>query len=734
MNAHSKLNANISRRQVMIGAAGLSFAVATGGRAQAAAPEITGKAMNPWVSIAPDGTITIMSAATEMGQGSMTSLPLVLAEELDADWSKVRIVSAPVIDQIYGNPAYFKMIYTAGSNAVRAYFMPLRTFGAQARRVLLDNAAAKLGVPVEELTTEPSVVVHAKSGRRLGYGEIAAFAEIPDKAPEIKREQLKKPSDFRLIGQDVMRVELPTKVNGSAQYSIDVQLPGMLYGAVVRAPVEGSAPEKFDEAKARAIAGVVKTVKLPYGIGVIAETPWAAFSARRIIEDSASWSKTGKAWGFDSDKGHEAFSAIARDLTKQGADWFKVGDLRGELAKVPSTMDALYLCDYAYHAQMEPLNAVASVSPSGDAAEVWTGTQSPTTASEASAKALGISRDKVKVNWMLMGGGFGRRGPRDSEFTVDAVLLAKEVGKPVKVIWTREDDVHNGRFRPLSAHYLRAGLDASGAVTAWHHRHVGDRVTPFFDPVRYELNKRKDGILMAGADLAGYNVPHQLVEQLYEDTGVRTAPLRGIGFLANKFATETFMDEIAVKGGVDPLKFRLNLLSKNPRGTKLVQRAAEMAEWGRKREGRALGIAYINYADTQLAGIAEVSINRATGQTRVHEFWCTIDCGLALQPDNIVAQTESSLIYGLGIALSERITIKGGTVEQSNFYDYQVPRMNEVPLIHVEVIRSDNPPSGVGQMAAPLGAPAVGNAIARLTGARLRHPPFTAERVKASLG
>ena len=449
-----RMNTNVSRRQVMLGAAGLSFAIAFGGRADAAtvASEPVGKAMNPWVSIAPDGTITIMSAATEMGQGSMTSLPLVLAEELDADWSKVRIVPAPVIDQIYGNPAYFHMIYTAGSNAVRVYFTPLRIFGAQARRVLLDNAAEKLGVPVEELTTEPSVVVHAKSGRRLSYGEIAAFAEIPDKAPEIKKEQLKKPSEFRLIGKDVMRVELPTKVNGGAQYSIDVQLPGMLYGAVVRAPVEGSAPAAFDEAKVRAIAGVVKTAKLPYGVGVVAETPWAAFAARDVIADSASWTKFGKAWGFDSEKGHETFAATARDLSKQGTDWFKTGDLRGELAKAADTIDALYLCDYAYHAQMEPLNAVASISPSGDAAEVWTGTQSPTTASEATAKALGISRDKVKVHYMLMGGSFGRRGPRDFDFTVDAVLLAKEAGRPVKMMWTREDDVHNGRLRPLSAH------------------------------------------------------------------------------------------------------------------------------------------------------------------------------------------------------------------------------------------------------------------------------------------
>jgi isoquinoline 1-oxidoreductase beta subunit len=301
-------------------------------------------------------------------------------------------------------------------------------------------------------------------------------------------------------------------------------------------------------------------------------------------------------------------------------------------------------------------------------------------------------------------------------------------------MWTREDDVHNGRFRPLSAHYLRAGLNADSVVTALHHRHVGDRVTPAFDPVRYELVKRRDGILMAGADLAGYNVPHQLVEQLYEDTGVRTAPLRGIGFLANKFAIETFMDEIATKRGIDPLKFRLSLLGKNARGAKLVQRVAEMADWGRKRDGRALGLAYINYSDSQLAAVAEVSVNRATGEAKVHEFWCTIDCGRAIQPDNVVAQTESSIIYGLGLALTERITIKNGTVEQSNFYDYTVPRMNMVPQIHVEVIETDNPPTGVGQMAAPLGAPAIGNAIASLTGVRLRHSPFTAERVKQALG
>jgi isoquinoline 1-oxidoreductase beta subunit len=336
-----------------------------------------------------------MSAATEMGQGSMTSLPLIIAEELDADWSKVRVVAAPPIDAIYGNPGFGGMMYTAGSNAVRSYYQLLRTFGAQVRRVLLDNAANKLGVPVDELTTEPSIVVHAKSGRRLSYGEIAAFARVPDKPPEIKPEQLKKPSQFRLIGKDVMRVDLPGKVNGTAPYAIDVQVPGMLYGAVLRAPVEGAAPDKIDEAKARAVAGVIKVIRMPYGVGVVAETPWVAFAAREGLSHSTTWTKTGKAWGFDSEKGLEDFAAAARDPKAEAAEWSKSGDPRDALATAATTFEAEYRCDYAYHAQMEPLNAVAAVSPAGDSAEVWCGTQSQTTAQEASAKALGIAREKV---------------------------------------------------------------------------------------------------------------------------------------------------------------------------------------------------------------------------------------------------------------------------------------------------------------------------------------------------
>jgi isoquinoline 1-oxidoreductase subunit beta len=733
-----RLSAPISRREVMIGAAGLSFAVGLGvkGRAAAAvlASERAGKALSPWVSIATDGTITIMSAATEMGQGSMTSLPLIIAEELDADWSKVRVVPAPPIDAIYGNPGFGGMMYTAGSNAVTSYYRPLRTFGAQVRLVLLDNAAKKLGVPIDELTTEPSTVVHAKSGRKLGYGEIAAFADVPAKAPEVKPEQLKKPSAFRLITKDVMRVELPTKVNGTARYGIDVQVPNMLYGTVVRAPVEGSVADKIDDGKAKAIAGVVNVVRLPYGVGILAETPWAAFEAREAIARAVTWSRTGTAWGFDSDKGIEQFAADARNPARGATEWSRIGDLRGEMSKAASTMEAEYRCDYAYHAQMEPLNAVASVSPAGDSVEIWAGTQSQSIACEAPAKLLGIPRDKVKLHDLLLGGGFGRRGNRDVDFIIDAVLMSKEAGRPVKVMWTREDDVHNGRFRPISAHYLKAGLDPSGKFTALHHRIAVDRVGPYMDPVRYQMAGGKDFIAMLGGEPRGYDVPHQLIEQLYRDTGVRTNPLRGISFTANKFAVEAFVDEIAVRRGVDPVKFRLDLLHKTPRAAKVVERVAQMADWGRKREGRGLGIAYIDYSGSQVAGVAEVAVDRSSGAIKVTDFWCAIDCGVAVQPDNIAAQTESSIVYGLGMTLTELITVKNGVVQQNNFYDYHVPRMNEVPAMHIEVIQTDNHPTGAGQMATPLVAPAVSSAIAQLTGVRLRHTPFTPERVKTALG
>ncbi len=724
---------DLSRRHFMVGAAGLTFGFALG-LPDIAAQAATGtRVMNPWVSIAADGTISIMSPATEMGQGSTTSLPLIVAEELDADWSKVRIVPAPPIEAIYGNPAFYGSMYTAGSATVTGYFKILRQFGAQVRLVLLDNAARHWSVPVSELNTEPNFVVHAKSQRRLSYGEIAEFAVLPDKAPEVKPEQLKKSSDFRLIGKDTMRRELPSKVNGSALYSIDMQVPGMLYGAILRAPIDGSNPEKVDDAKARNIPGVIKIVNFEFGVGVVAETSWSAFAAKNAL--AVTWTRTGKAQGFDNEKAFDRYQAVGRGSVANQTDIAeKVGDATAAFAAAATTFESEYRCDYAYHAQMEPLNALASVSPAGDSAEIWCGTQSQTMAVDATAKALGIPVNKVILHDMLMGGGLGRRGNRDQEFVVDAVLLSKEVKRPVKVMWTREDDVHSGRFRPQSVHILRAGFDPAGRMTAWHHRYVTDNAGIFQDPFKYNgAWKKRDFISFLGGDIPTYDIPNRLAEHLPIHTGVRAVSLRGIGFTANKFATEVFIDEIARKQGIDSLAYRLRLLKNTPRARKVVEMVGEMSQWDRKRADRALGLAYIDYSGTQIAGVAEVSVDRTTGRIQVHQFWVATDHGIAVQPDNILAQTESSVVSGLGLALTERITIKDGEVQESNFYDYIVMRNRDMPEIHIELIKTDNHPTGAGQMATPLVAPAISNAVAALTGARIRHTPFLPERVLATL-
>jgi isoquinoline 1-oxidoreductase subunit beta len=721
---------DVSRRTFMIGTAGFTFAVASGVRVGAVAARDT-VTLSPWVTIATDDTVAIMSPAAEMGQGSLTSLPLILAEELDADWTKVRVIVAPPNDELYKNPA-FGYMYTAGSNAVTSYFKELRLFGAQVRKVLLANAARHWSVPVAELTTAPNVVIHEKSGRRLSYGEIAGFAEVPATAPEVAESELKTPDRFRLIGRDVMRVELPRKVNGTAQYSIDVQVPGMLYGAILRAPVEGSGPDRIDDAKAKAIAGVVRIVPLPYGVGVIAETPWAAFDAKSALD--VTWTRTGKAWGFNSEKALVAFAAAARDMSQPTKLWAKEGDAPAALQTAATVIEAEYRNDLVYHAQMEPLNAVAAVSPNGDACELWAGVQSKTIAVTVAADALGIAPDKITYHDMLMGGGFGRRGHRDEEYVHDAVVLSNAVRKPVKAMWTREDDVHNGRFNPLSAHFLRAGFDAAGKLIAFHHRKACDEVTAFQDPVRFERAKGRDGIAYNGLDAPYYAIPNRLGEAVPRESGLRTSSLRGIAHLTNIFAIESFMDELARKRGIDPATFRRDLVKTNPRAVHIIDTVSRMADWGRKRDGSALGFTYMNYSGTQIALVAEVSVERRSGVLRVPKVWVALDPGIAVQPDNIVAQTESSVVYGLGFSLWERITIDDGAVQESNFYDYHVPRMNQIPEIVIELVPTNNHPTGVGQMATPLVGPAIANAVAELTGVRLRQTPMTPDRVKRALG
>lgn len=730
--AIAKKPLNAGRRRFMVGAAGLTFGVAAGvpalrqllvGTADAATG---GVKLNNWVTVFGDGTVAIMSPAAEMGQGSLTALPLIVADEMDADWAKVRIVAAPPDDKLYGNPAFRYLQYTAGSATVTGYFNNLRQFGAQVRYVLLDNAAQYWSVPLTEVVSEPGFAVHPKSGRRLSYGEIAAFAKIPAQAPDVVVTPVAK-AQFRLIGKDVPRIDVAGKVDGSAQYSIDVQVPGMVYGAILREPMEGAAPVKIDDRGALAIDGVLQVVRLKYGVGVIAQNPWAAFKAKKALKVGWSAGATGR--GYSNDKGYAQFAAIAGDLNIKGVAWETAGEAVASIGKAATVVEGEYRADYAYHAQMEPLNSVAAVA--ADGCEIWCGTQSQTVAVTAVAQALGLPEARIKFNGMLLGGGFGRRGNRDVEFIVDSALMSKAAGKPVKVIWTREDDVHNGRFRPLYVNRIRAGIDDKGRITAWHHRVVSDRVLAFMDPVRYKTAQGRDNIAMRGTELPTYEIPHRLAEGLQQDTGIRTAPLRAIGVGQNSFANEVFMDEVAAKLGVDPVEFRMRQLAGTPlakRARHVIAEVARMADWGRRRQGRGLGVAYLDYSGTQMAGVAEISL-AGNGRIRVHDFWCVIDAGIAVQPDNIVAQTQSSIVYGLGLALTERIDIVDGAVKQSNFYDYHVPRMSDIPDIHIQLVQTRNHPTGAGQMATPLVPSAIANALFQLTGVRLRQQPLLPERV-----
>src|SRR5436190_18592438 len=732
-----------TRREFMVGAAGLTFAVLMdgcaamrteerGGAVLAPAPADGSLKVNAWASLSTDGTVYIVNPAVEMGQGSQTAIPLIIAEEMDADGSRVRIVPAAPDDKIYGNPGFRGLMYTAGSATVTGYWDVARTFGAQVRRVVMENAARKWDVPLAELSTEPSTVVHAKTGRRLSYGEIAAFAQVPAAAPTIRLEELKKPEQYRLIGKDVMRVELPTKVNGTAQYSIDVQLPGMLYAAVLRPPVEGATARAVDEKEARAVAGVVALVRLPFGIGMVAETPWAAFAAKRALK--VEWDRSARAYGHDSELAIATYRSAAHDLARVGKPWDSAGDAPAAMKSAAKIYEAEYICDYTYHAQMEPLNSVASVSPQGDACEIWCGTQSQTMAVAAAAKALGIAPEKVKLNLMLLRGGFGRRGHRDEEFVVDSVLLSREVKRPVKVLWTREDDIRNGRFRPLSVHYLRAGLDGAGQIVAWQHRVACDEITAFQDPVRYKGGGERDFLAMAGSELRSYDIPNRLSEQLPQQTGIRTSSLRGIGFGPNKFATEAFLDEIAVRHGLDRVDLRLQLLKDTPRGQAVVREVVAMSEYRRARPGRGLGFSFIDYSGTMLAAVAEASVDRKSGKITVHDFWLALDPGIAVQPDNVLAQTESSIIYGLGLSLTERISFKDGAVQERNLRDYGVPRLEDIPELHLKLLSTPNRPTGAGQMATPIVAPVIAAAVYAASGARVRHTPFLPERVLTALG
>jgi isoquinoline 1-oxidoreductase beta subunit len=430
----------------------------------------------------------------------------------------------------------------------------------------------------------------------------------------------------------------------------------------------------------------------------------------------------------------DEFAVVAKDKSREGVGYQPSGDAKATMTKAVNVYRSeVYRTRHVYHAQMEPLNATVSVSADGKSAEIWCGTQSPSLALNDVARALGTERSKITLHQHFVGGGYGRRGG-PQEVVVEAALISKAVGKPVKLIWSREDDITTGKFRPLTAHYIEAGFDQAGKMIAWHHRIVAESVAGYRAGILGTQPPKNDVIVMKGSPMPHYPIANKLAEHVIEMRGTRLASLRGVGVGFNAFAIESFIDEIAKQRGKDPIELRLEMAEGQPRAQALLRAVAEMSDWKRKRNGTGLGVSFMEKDNTYAAGVAEVSIDRNTGKIKVENFWTAIDCGRAVQPQNVAAQTEGSLVYGLGHVLREKIVIKDGHVQQTNFTDYEVPRMSDIPNIQVRVMQSDNPPTGAGEDGQPLAAGAVANAIAALTGVRMRDLPFSPDRVKSALG
>ncbi|GAB1584334.1 molybdopterin cofactor-binding domain-containing protein [Phyllobacterium phragmitis] len=726
----------LSRRSFLIMAGSFGVAVALGGLPREASGAAVASAAggnyrpNAWVTIAADGTVTIMSPASEMGQGIMTTLPLLIAEEMDADWDRIRIVQAPSDAATYGNPGFYGIQLTGGSESTRGYYDLLRLTGAQTRKIILASAAGILDVPVSELATEPGRVLHGPSGRSLGYGEVAAAGEFPDPLPQATEADLKSRDRWRYIGRrDIPRVDVPSKVDGTATYGIDVQLPGLLYGAVLRAPVQGERPETIDDAQARAVPGVTHIVPLPYGVGIIGETVEATHRAKDLLH--VTWSTSSRVRNYTSGQLLEHYRDVARDLSQPGVNAFSEGDAETAIAAAATVIEADYMSDLVYHATMEPMNATARVT--GDTVEIWAPTQGPTGTQRFAAEVAGTTPEKVKVNTMLLGGGFGRKA--EADFIVDAVSLAKEVeGRPVKVIWSREDDVRHDKFRPLEAQHIQVGLDAQGNIVGWRHRIVADSIFARTMPDLFASQGGHDDVVTEGAHF-NYAVPAHRIDYIRQDNGLDIGFWFAVGVGYTRFGIECVIDEIAASRGTDPLQLRLELLKDQPRARNVIETVARMADWSRPRDGRALGVAYSDAFGSHCAQIAEISLDRQTGAIRVHKVWCAVDPGVAIQPRHIEGMMIVGITNGTSHALFEQINIVDGEVQEGNFDTYRVIRMSEAPEIEVAVVpTSGSPVGGMGQAGLPPVGPAIANAVARLTGGvRLRHYPFLPERVLAAL-
>jgi isoquinoline 1-oxidoreductase subunit beta len=674
-------------------------------------------APNAFVRVGTDDWVTVVVNHSEMGQGAYTSVPMVVAEELEADWSKVRYEPAPV------DPAYNHSVYgiqmTGGSSSTWSEWERLRKAGAAARMMLIAAAAQTWNVNPADCRAENGIVLHPGSGRRLSYGKLAEQAARLKPPVDIV---LKDPRDFKLIGKATRRLDTPEKTSGKAVFGLDVRVPGMLTALVARPPVFGGKVKSWSADAAKAVPGVRHVVEIERGIAVVADGFWPANLGRAALQ--IVWDD-GPLANLDSRTQREQYAELA---SRPGAVARKEGDVNKALGNAAKTIEAIYDLPYLAHATMEPLNCLADVR--SDRCEIWTGTQFQTVDRDAAARDAGLKPEQVQLHTTLLGGGFGRRAVLDSHFVREAVQISKAVGAPVKVIWAREDDMRGGYYRPRAYHSVTAGLDAGGALTAWRQRIV---CQSFIAGTAFESLVIKDGVdetAVEGAKDFPYQIPNLLVDWQQAPGGVPTLWWRSVGHSHTAFVVETFIDELAHAAGKDPYEFRRSLLGNHSRHQRVLDLAAEKAGWGKPLPaGRGRGLALHESFGSFVAHVAELSVS-GEGKVSVHRVVCAIDCGPVVNPDTIQAQMEGGIAFGLTAALYGEINFENGRVKQRNFHDYQILRMNEMPVVEVHIVPSTEKMGGVGEPGVPPVAPAVANAVFAVTGKRLRRLPIRAEDLK----
>ena len=664
-------------------------------------------APNAWLRIGTDDSVLVIVDRSEMGQGVTTSLPMLLAEELEADWTKIRFEFAPA-DKAYINQL-FGIQGTGGSSSVRAAWKPLRVAGAQARTMLIAAAAQTWSVEPASCRAETGAVIHAATNRRLSYGALAQRAAALPVPVDV---QLKDPKDWRLAGKPTKRLDTRFKVNGTAQFGIDVRVPGMLTAVVARSPVFGGTVRSFDATAAKAIPGVRHVVQISSGVAVVGAGYWPAKQGRdalKVLWDEGPVAQVSSA---------SISSLFAQRATQDGAVARHDGDAIAALTGAAQRVEAVYEMPFLAHATMEPMNCTAHVR--ADGVDIWAPTQNQTGVQMVGGQIGGVPPEQVAVHTTYLGGGFGRRFELD--FIVEALETSKAAGAPVKVIWSREDDIQHAQYRPANYHQLRAGLDASGRPVSWTHRIVAPSIMARMFP--QTVKNGLDGEAVEGGVGLPYAIPNVHVDYQLTDTGIPVGFWRSVNNSFNSFAVEGFIDELAVAAKQDPYEYRRGLLANAPRHRGVLELAAAKAGWGTALpSGRGRGIAVYKSFESFAAQVAEVSVSPA-GDVRVHRVVCAIDCGMHVNPSTIEAQMQSGIVYGLTAALKGAIDIQGGRVVQSNFHDYQMLRLAEMPVVEVYIVPSSEEPGGVGEPGTPPIAPAVCNAIFAATGKRIRKLPI----------